>query len=265
VPHVLVGEDISVSYGGIAALAGVSLEVPEQAIVGLIGPNGAGKSTLLGVLSGLIEPGAGKVMLNGEDVTSRSAHERARRGIARTFQQPELFAGLSVREHLVLAWRIRFDRQRMWRDLIDGRAWRRSSPREDERIGYLLDRLGLSALRDADVTGLPLGYSRLLEIGRALASEPSVVLLDEPFSGLDANGLEAVGETLQDLVLKDGLSLLLVDHDVDTVLARSAKVVVLDFGHVIAEGTPGQIRDNEVVRAAYLGGNADISSGSNHA
>jgi branched-chain amino acid transport system ATP-binding protein len=254
--HVLVGEAISVTYGGVSALSEVSIAVPERSIVGLIGPNGAGKSTLLGVLSGLVPAQSGRVFLGGVEVTSQPAQERARRGLARTFQQPEMFAGLSVREHLVLSWRIRFDRQRLWRDLVDGRAWRRSRRVEDDRVGSLLALLRLEALADAPVAALPLGTCRLVEVGRALAASPSVVMLDEPLSGLDVAESERLAQTLYDLVTSEAISILLIDHDVDTVLMRSKVVVVLDFGHVITVGTPEEIRRHPEVKAAYLGDEA---------
>ena len=250
---VLTGENISVSFGGIKALTDVSIQVPEQSIVGLIGPNGAGKSTLIGVLSGLLRPGQGRVYLDGADVTKLAAHKRARRGLARTYQLPELYAGLTVRDHLVLAYRLRHERSRMWRDLLDGRGWRPASAAENERVDHLLEWLGLTELRFSAVAALPLGYSRLVEVGRALAGSPRVVLLDEPLSGLDSEESEALAETLHDLVQSEQVSFLLIDHDVDTVLTRSSDVVVLEFGQVIARGTPAEIRESDVVRSAYLG------------
>jgi len=249
----LSGEGISVRFGGLQALSNVSIAVPRQAIMGLIGPNGAGKSTLIGVLSGLLAPSSGRVSLDGLDVTSQSAQQRARRGLARTFQQPELFAGLSIREHLMLAWRVRHDRARMWKDLVLGRAWRRPERDENERVDQLLESLGLARLGHAPVAALPLGYSRLVEIGRALAASPKVVLLDEPLSGLDGQESEQVAEILYGLVGSEGVSFLLVDHDVDIVLERSARVMVLDFGEVITVGSAAEVRSNDLVRAAYLG------------
>jgi branched-chain amino acid transport system ATP-binding protein len=261
----LAGEGISVRFGGLQALSDVSIEVPRQAIVGLIGPNGAGKSTLIGVLSGLLAPSSGRVSLGGVDVTSESAQARARRGLARTFQQPELFAGLSIREHLMLAWRVRHDRARIWQDLLLGRAWQRPRRDENERVDQLLESLGLARLGHAPVAALPLGYSRLVEIGRALAASPKVVLLDEPLSGLDGQESEQVAEILYGLVGSEGVSFLLVDHDVDTVLERSARVMVLDFGEVITVGTAAEVRSNELVRAAYLGDSVGSDKEPGHA
>jgi len=254
---VLAGRRISVNFGGIKALADVNIEVPERSIVGLIGPNGAGKTTLLSVLSGLLRPRHGQVLIDGVDVTGLPAHRRARRGLARTYQLPELYAGLTVREHLQISYRLRHEHSRMWRDLLDAGGWRRPSAGEKERVDNLLEWLELTDLQSSSVTALPLGNSRLVEIGRALASSPRVVLLDEPLSGLDARESEALAGTLHGLVDRENVAFLLIDHDVDTVLSRSSDVVVLEFGVVIARGTPDQIRSNELVRTAYLGDSVD--------
>jgi ABC-type branched-subunit amino acid transport system ATPase component len=253
---VLSGESISVRFGGVTALADVDIDVPPGELVGLVGPNGAGKSTLLGILSGLITPFTGRVVLNGADVTSRPPEYRARRGLARTFQLPELFAGLSVREHLVLAWRLRYERSRLWRDLVDPRSRHRPGREEDERVDILLENLGLADLSQAPVAALPLGYSRLVEVGRALATSPRVVLLDEPLSGLNDRESEGLMSTLRMLVADEGVSFLLIDHDIDTVLSHAAQVTVLDFGKVLVAGTAQQVRASATVRAAYLGEHA---------
>lgn len=258
---ILAGHDISVNFGGIKALTDVNIDVPDRSIVGLIGPNGAGKSTLLSVLSGLHRPRHGSVFIDGMDVTGLPAHRRARRGLARTYQLPELFAGLTVREHLQIAFRVRHEHGRMWRDLLDGRGWRRPSSEEQERVDNLLERLELTALESSAVVSLSLGYSRLVEVGRALAGSPRVVLLDEPLSGLNARESEALAATLHSLVDREGVSFLLIDHDVDTVLSRSSQVVVLEFGRVIAQGTPAEIRNSDLVRNAYLGDSVDATAG----
>lgn len=257
---VLAGDQVCVQFGGLKALRDVSIEIPPRSIVGLIGPNGAGKSTLIGVLSGLLPPTSGKVFLDGADITGHSAQARARRGVARTFQQPELFAGLSVRDHLVLAWRIANARSRLWKDIMFAQAWRPSMAEENDRVDRLLESLGLQKLAHAPVAALPLGYSRLVEVGRALAASPRVVLLDEPLSGLNGDESQYLASMLYDLVEAEGVSFLLVDHDVDIVLERSTTVTVLDFGEVITSGTPSAVRENERVRSAYLGDPVDAST-----
>lgn len=261
VPSLLAASEVTVRFGGVRALSEVSIEVPPASIVGLVGPNGAGKTTLFGVLSGLLRPSAGRVSLRGEDVTDASPQLRARKGLARTFQQPELFLGLTVREHLVLAHRVRFARRRLLTDMFNPRALLSTPPTENERVDALLELLGLTQVAQAPVAALPLGTSRLVEIGRALAGQPDVILLDEPLSGLDLRASENLSEVFRRVVdnPEHRVSLLMVEHDVAAVLALSSRIFVLDFGELIASGTPEQIRNDPVVRAAYLGDEQPVS------
>ena len=254
----LAARGVTVRFGGLLALAEVSLEVPPGGIAGLVGPNGAGKSTLLAVLSGLQRPNAGRVWLRGEDVTGSSARARAQRGLARTFQQPELFLGLTVREHLVVAYRARMSRARLWRDMFDPRSLLPAPAQESERIDALLELLRLTRVASAPVAALPLGVVRLVEVGRALASDPHVVLLDEPLSGLDVRASENLLTVFRRIVEDNEhpLSLVIVEHDVAAVLALSDTVFVLDFGERIAAGTPEEIRNDPAVQSAYLGDTA---------
>jgi ABC-type branched-subunit amino acid transport system ATPase component len=252
---VLSATGITVRFGGLTALSDVGLEVPKGKIIGLVGPNGAGKSTLFAVLSGLLRPASGRVFLQGKDVTNASPQIRARAGLARTFQQPELFMGLTVREHLVLAHRVRSDRRRLWRDMVDPRSLLPPGRDETERVDELLEMLDLTHVARASVGALPLGTSRLVEIARALATRPDVVLLDEPLSGLDMRESENLASVFRRVVKNDErrVSLLMVEHDVATVLSLSNRIFVLDFGELIASGTPTEIRNNAAVRSAYLG------------
>jgi branched-chain amino acid transport system ATP-binding protein len=245
--------DVTVRFGGVVALKSVSLSVPPAAIVGLVGPNGAGKSTLFSVLSGLHRPNEGRVLFEGADITRTSAARRARLGLARTFQHPEMFAGLTTREHLQLAHRVSTHRRRIWTDAITGRGFRPADKEEIERIDVLLDALNLTEIADRPVAGLPLGMTRLVEIARALATNPKVLLFDEPSSGLDVRETDQVMRVFELAVEHSGVSLLLVEHDVAMVLSLCSYVNVLDFGVKIGEGTPDEIRDNPAVRAAYLG------------
>jgi ABC-type branched-subunit amino acid transport system ATPase component len=223
--------------------------------IGLVGPNGAGKSTLLAVLSGLLRPNSGEVYLHGDDVTNASCRSRSRRGLARTFQQPELFMGLTVREHLMLAHRARVAPRRLWRDMLDPRSLLPPGAEESERVDELLELLHLTRVEKAPVAALPLGISRLVEVGRALASEPNVLLLDEPLSGLDIKASENLLAVFRQIVERPDhqVSLIMVEHDVAAVLSLSDIVFVLDFGERIAVGTPEVIRNDPAVRAAYLG------------
>jgi ABC-type branched-subunit amino acid transport system ATPase component len=246
-------EGIDVSFGGIKALDNVSLNVPANAIVGLVGPNGAGKSTFFSVVSGLRRPDSGYVTLFGEDVTRSTPQVRCRMGLGRTFQQPELFVGLTVREHLSLAYRVRHSRSRLWKDMFTAGCLRAPAPSEGERVDQLIDLLHLQEVSSSQVAALPLGTTRLVEVGRALATSPSLVLLDEPLAGLDSQETERLGEALSRTVHEEKVSFLLVEHDVAMVMRLSQMIYVLDFGLIIAGGTPHQIRDNPDVRAAYLG------------
>ena len=259
---VLSARSITVQFGGLRALSDVDLDVAPRSIAGLVGPNGAGKTTMLGVLSGLQRPAGGRVWLRGDDVTDASPQARARRGLARTFQQPELFLGLTVREHLVLSYRVRFERHRLWRDMVDPRFWRAPDRTETERVDGLLELLNLTRVAKAPVAALPLGMCRLVEVGRALAADPHVILLDEPLSGLDMKASESLLTVFRRVVeqSEQAVSLLLVEHDVAAVLALSNWIFVLDFGERIAADFPEEIRKNAVVRTAYLGDDESIHS-----
>lgn len=250
----LAAHDVTVRFGGVVALDNVSLRVPEGSTVGLVGPNGAGKTTLFGVLSGLLRPKAGRVTMSGVDVTSRSPQHRARKGLSRTFQRMELFTELTVREHLVLARRVNEGRERllgMARDLTG--FGERPGPGEADAVNEILALLGLEHVADRPALAIPLGTGRLLEVARALASEPTVMLLDEPSSGLDVHETEQLGEALRRVRTERGTAFVLVEHNVEFVLDLSDRITVLDFGKRLIEGTPEEIRTSPEVQAAYFG------------
>lgn len=249
----LEARDVAVRFGGVMALGGVDLAVPQGAIVGLVGPNGAGKSTLFAVLSGLLSPSRGRVLMDGRDITGESPQKRARRGVARTFQHPELFGGLSVREHLLLAYRARHARARVLSDLFTMGSLRPSPAPERDTVDELIALLDLSAVAEQPAVGLPLGVSRLIELGRALAASPTVLLLDEPSSGLDSAETQQFEATLRRVASGGDTSILLVEHDVELVMRLCSTVHVLDFGALIAQGSPREVMANPAVRAAYLG------------
>jgi branched-chain amino acid transport system ATP-binding protein len=242
--------NVTVRFGGLVALDDVSLEVPPATIVGLVGPNGAGKTTLFGVLSGLLRPQVGEVLLGGQRVTSMTPAKRARLGLARTFQQLELFMGLTPREHIVLAYRVRNSRSRLWSDLFTAGALRPATTGETTRVEHLIDLLALRDVADVPASALPLGTSRRVEVARALATNPSIVLLDEPSSGLDGNESAHLGAALVGVAEEEKVAMLLVEHDVAMVLGLSQKVAVLDFGKRIAEGTPEEIRNTSPRRTS---------------
>ncbi len=245
--------DIVVRFGGVIAVNDVSLRVPHGVITGLIGPNGAGKSTLFSVCSGLRRPSSGQVLMDGIDLTKASPQARARRGLARTFQRPEIFFTMTVREHLQFAYRARTAPYRVLTDLLPFRTGGRNDVAETHRVDELLDALNLGAVQHRRAATLPLGVQRCLEVGRALAGAPKLLLLDEPSSGLDVSETHQLGEVLQASVTREGIALLLVEHDLDLVLGLSEHVYVIDFGQLIFEGTPAETRRSPSVQAAYLG------------
>jgi branched-chain amino acid transport system ATP-binding protein len=257
---VLEARGVTVKFGGLTALSNVDLVVPPGAVVGLIGPNGAGKSTLFSVLSGLRSPASGHVLIDGEDVTKASPQARAARGMARTFQHPELFHGLTVRDHVTLAYRVARTPRRIWSDLVTAGGFRRVPAAEAERVDQIITGLNLTEIQHRPVLGLPLGLARLVELARSFARDPRFLLLDEASSGLDAAETQDLASVLKQMVSARGVSLLMVEHDVELVLGMSDYVYVLDFGVLIAKGTPEEIRKDPKVRAAYLGEDVETST-----
>jgi ABC-type branched-subunit amino acid transport system ATPase component len=251
---------VTVRFGGLVAVDNANLAVPAGQIVGLVGPNGAGKSTLFGVLSGLIRPASGTVLLDGQDVTRAAPQVRAARGLARTFQHPELFDSLTVRDHLVLAYRAKHEKSRTWSDLFTFGSLRPASKAEKDTVDDLVDLLSLTRVANRGAAGLPLGTARMLELGRALATSPTVLLLDEPSSGLDPAETAQMEEVLRTVTAERGVAALLVEHDVEMVMRLSSTVYVLEFGKMIASGPPEQVRNDPAVRAAYLGEEASAET-----
>jgi len=232
-------EQISVRFGGRMALQDVDLSVEPSRITGLIGPNGAGKTTLFNVITGLQEPTRGRVVLNGIDVTGFAPHERAQRGLARTFQRLELFGSLTARENLEVAAEIR-------------RRWSSPGPGPEERVEAAIELVGMRAFVDRRADQLTTGQARLVELGRALVTRPKVLLLDEPASGLDAAETESFARLLRSLT-RTGTALLLVEHDMGLVMRTCETIYVLDYGRVIARGSPAEVQRDQRVLDAYLG------------
>jgi branched-chain amino acid transport system ATP-binding protein len=235
--------DVSVNFGGTRALDDVSVAVEEGRVTGLIGPNGAGKTTLFNVVTGLLSPGRGRVVMYGQDVTGLAPGRRARLGLARTFQRLELFTSLSVRDNIKVAGDIR----NSW-----GRSHRIDISKETDRIIALT---GLSDVAHRDVSDIPTGRARVVEVARALMTQPKVLLLDEPAAGQTERETEEFGHLLGQLAA-DGLAICLVEHDMALVMRVSSDIHVLDYGKVLAVGRPEEVQNDPAVIAAYLGGAA---------
>jgi branched-chain amino acid transport system ATP-binding protein len=257
----LVVDNVSVTFGGLRALDTVSLRVPERTIVGLIGPNGAGKTTLFNSVSGLVRPAAGRVMLFGDDVTSASVHERARAGVGRTFQRLELFGSLSVLENLVVGYEAHQQRGGLLSDLLALPATVDTRAEAEKRARAVLEQLEIADYADTRAGDLPVGLARLVELGRALCTDPKLLILDEPSSGLREAESERLAELLRHSRDTDGVSILVVEHNMRFVLGLCEYIYVLDFGRVLAEGPPGKVRADPQVRAAYLGEGIDSNVG----
>ena len=238
---------VTVRFGGNVATDAVDLDVDAGGITGLIGPNGAGKTTMFNALCGLQPMARGSVVLDGEDISKLAAHKRARRGLARTFQRLEVFTLLSVRENILSGAEIR----RTWARRA-GPGARTDDRTPEEMTDELIERLGLSDVAEDRVDSLPTGRARLVELGRALANLPRLILLDEVSSGLNESETEAMAAVLQGLA-ENGIGILLVEHDMSLVMSTCHDIHVLDFGEIIAVGTPEEIQTDPRVQEAYLG------------
>lgn len=247
--------DLSISFGGLKALSGVSFEVEERTIYSIIGPNGAGKTTIFNCISGLYKPDEGKILLAGEDITSNRPHQIARKGVARTFQNIELFSNMTTIENLMLGRHIHMNTG-VWSGAT--MFWRGSkAAREEvthrERVEKIIDFLDLQSTRDRPVSSLPYGVQKRIELARALAMEPRLLLLDEPSAGMN---LEEKGDLvfwIRDTRDLFGVTIILVEHDMSMVMDISDRVLALNYGRVIAEGTPEEIQNHPEVMEAYLG------------
>jgi branched-chain amino acid transport system ATP-binding protein len=243
-------ESITRRFGGLVALENVSLTIPANGITAIIGPNGAGKTTLFSIISGFNAPSAGRVVFGDEDITGVAPELVAKRGLIRTFQLVQLFDALTVLENIKVGRHLH-TRGGIFTALMPHFAARREAAVNDAARS-LLQQTGLSDCADILASTLPYGRKRLLEIARALAAEPKLLLLDEPAAGLNRQETERLAELLRHIAAS-GIAVLLIEHDMSLVMNVAAQIAVLDFGRLIANGTPAEVRSNPDVIAAYLG------------
>ena len=241
-------QDVTVRFGGVVAVDGATFSVDQGKVAALIGPNGAGKTTTFNVVTGLQTPTSGTVIFDGKDITNLAVHKRSRRGIGRTFQRLEVFGSLTVRENILVSAEI-------------NRRWGKGDvPDPRTTTDEVLDRIGLRQFANQPADSVPTGIARLTELGRALAADPALLLLDEPSSGLNDDETDKLGELLRELADEQGRAILLVEHDVDLVMSVCDWIDVLDFGKIIASGTPDQVQKDPNVQAAYLGAETETAA-----
>lgn len=249
----LQAQGITVRFGGLVAVDGVDLDAQPGQITALIGPNGAGKTTTFNVCCGFQPAQSGRVFLGGRDVTGLSPAARARAGLGRTFQRMELFGSLTVRENIELAVESTLVGPDPLTQLGLRRGGARARAAVRRRADEVIGEVGIGSFAGDSAGEISTGQGRLVELARALAREPTVLLLDEPSSGLDHRESEDFGRQLQRVVAARGIAILMVEHDMSLVLNVCSRIFVLDFGKPLMEGTPDEVRASEEVRAAYLG------------
>jgi branched-chain amino acid transport system ATP-binding protein len=243
--------DLEKNFGGLEALHSLSFDVNRGEILGIIGPNGAGKTTLFNLISGQQKPTRGKIVFQSEDITSKAPHAIAERGIIRTFQSPNLFDSKTVMENLIVAFHLEA-RSGFWDALFTTKSVTTANARIAEKSLDILEFMGLEKFRDEVVKNLPHGHRRSLGIAMALAASPKVLMLDEPVGGMNPREKDAMTSLIGE-IRKQGKTILIVEHNMRVVMSLCDRIVVLNFGNKIAEGTSAEIRDNPEVIRAYLG------------
>jgi branched-chain amino acid transport system ATP-binding protein len=249
---VLSMDGISLSFGGVKALSDISLHVREHEILAIIGPNGAGKSSLLNVINGVYHPSSGSVTYKGATRSQMRPHEAARQGIARTFQNIALFKGMSVLDNIMTGRTLKMHANLFWQCIYLGKA-RNEEIKHRRKVEEIIDFLQIESIRKTPVGRLPYGLQKRVELGRALAAEPELLLLDEPMAGMNIEEKEDMSRFILDINDEFGTTIVLIEHDMGVVMDLSDRVVVLDYGRKIGDGTPDEIRSNQEVIDAYLG------------
>ena len=249
---ILKTEDVVIKFGGLTAVSGFSIEAERGSISSLIGPNGAGKTTCFNIITGFYKPTSGRVIFNGRDVTGMPPHLVCKTGIARTFQNIRLFTGGTVLQNVMTACWVR-QRAPWWSAPLQLPIFRREEREIRERSMELLAAVGLDGLAEEVATGLPYGAQRRLEIARALATGPELLLLDEPAAGMNPQESLELMDFIRDIRDRFKVTILMIEHDMKVVMGVSEWIRVLDYGQLIAEGTPDEIKKNPRVIEAYLG------------
>jgi len=249
----LVASGITKRFGGIVALDHADLEMAAGEAVGIVGPNGAGKTTFFNCLFGLVEPDEGTVVFDGRRIDRMPVWKRSRLGIGRTFQRMELFEGMTVADHLLVAEQAASGTVRIWRDFLHRGG---PTPAELHHVEEVLDLLGLAGMAGRPVDTLDLGHARLVELGRAMMGRPRLLMLDEPSSGLDADDTSRLAGILGEARRGTGVAVVLVEHDLSLVESTVDRLLVLNFGEVLATGTVAEVLGDPEVRRAYLGATA---------
>ena len=245
-------DDLSMRFGGLLAVDGVSLSVMEREVFAIIGPNGAGKTTVFNCISGFYQPTAGDIRLDGASIARRPSHVVAQQGLVRTFQNIRLFKSMTVVENLLVAQHQQVNTNLLWGLLKTG-AYRRSEQQALQRAAYWLDYLGLTELANREAGTLSYGLQRRVEIARCMITKPRLLLLDEPAAGLNPQEKQALSQLIDRLRREHGVAVLLIEHDMSLIMGISDRILVMEHGKPIVTGTPAQVQSDERVIKAYLG------------
>ncbi len=245
-------DNISLGFGGVQALSDVSFDIKEHEIRAIIGPNGAGKTSMLNVINGFYHPQEGAITFKGEVRAAMRPHQAAKQGIARTFQNVALFKGMSTLDNIMTGRNLRMHKNILWQMLYYGPA-RTEEMQHRQRVEEIIDFLEIQAIRRTPVGRLPYGLQKRVELARALAMEPELLLLDEPMAGMNVEEKEDMCRFILDVNEQFGTTIALIEHDMGVVMDISDRVVVLDYGRKLADGTPDEVRGNQDVIDAYLG------------